>query len=84
MSDDSTRTPDAGADAPDTRPVLRVVRGDASPEDIAVLTALLAAAGGGGSADEPKGMSLWRSQARNTRRVLHPGPDAWRASSMPH
>lgn len=80
MSDDSTRAQGAG----DERPVLRVVRGDASPEDIAVITALLAAAGGGGSADEPKGMSLWRQQGRKVRFMLRPGPDAWRASSMPH
>lgn len=67
----------------DQRPVLRVVRGDATAEEIAAITALLAAAGGGGAQEEaPAGMSLWRQQGR-LRHMPAPGPSSWRASALP-
>lgn len=73
MTDDST---------PDQRPVLRVVRGDATPEDIAAIVAVLAAAGGGEEERQPAGMSLWRKQTM-LRTMPHPGRDSWRASGLP-
>ena len=64
----------------DERPALRIVRGDASPEEIAVLTALLAAAGGGDEPGPPVLRGGWRDPARQHRRQLYPGPGAWRSS----
>lgn len=59
---------------------LRVVRGDPSPEDLAALTALLAAAGGETDAPEPPMRGRWNDPARQHRRPLQPGPGAWRAT----
>ena len=61
----------------DGEPVLRVVRGDPSPEELAVVTALVAAAGGG--ADEPSTTVRrdgWSDPAGKHRRPLLPGPNA--------
>jgi hypothetical protein len=64
------------------RPVLRIVRGEPSAEDLAVLTALLSAVTGG---DEPapapapvKGR--WNDPAHTHRRSWSAGPGAWRSA----
>jgi len=65
------------------RPVLRVVRGDATPEEIAALVAVLLARP---AVDEPsprRAPSAWSDRARLMRRPLFPGPDAWRRSALP-
>ncbi len=64
------------------QPALRVVRGDPSPEELAVVTALVAAAGGG--ADEPATTVRrggWSDPAGRHRRALLPGANAWRSSA---
>ncbi len=66
-----------------TRPVLRIVRGDPTPEEVAALTAVLAAASGGGEPepDRDRGpASAWVEREALVRRPLTPGPDAWRMS----
>ena len=66
------------------RPLLRVVRGDPSDEELAALTAVLAAAASSSAAPEPPPRrSAWTDRASLTRRVPHPGPSAWRASALP-
>ena len=62
------------------RPLLRVVRGNPSPEELAALIAVVSARGG--EVDEPAPPhSPWgRPSLRST---LHPGPGAWRASTLP-
>ncbi|GAB3306034.1 acyl-CoA carboxylase subunit epsilon [Hymenobacter humi] len=66
------------------RPVLRIVRGDPSPEEVAALTAVLAAASGGGGAPSDTGpRSVWTERSALVRRPLHPGPGAWQASALP-
>jgi Acyl-CoA carboxylase epsilon subunit len=66
------------------RPVLRVVRGDATPEEIAAVVAVLlsrsAADRGAPSRPAP---SAWADRSRLLRRPLFPGPDAWRRSALP-
>jgi Acyl-CoA carboxylase epsilon subunit len=65
------------------RPALRVVSGSPTPEELAVLTALVAAAGVGGS-DEPAPRVRrggWNDPSATHRRALIPGPNAWRASA---
>jgi hypothetical protein len=58
---------------------LKVVRGDATPEEVAALVAVLAARSGGGSVP-PEERSLWaRPQVR--RALPAPGPGAWRAAA---
>jgi hypothetical protein len=77
-----TRTAD---DDQPGRPFLRVVRGDATPEEIAALVAVLAARNGD---DQTSGQArsvknTWSDRSRSLRRPLSPGPGAWRGSSLP-
>lgn len=66
-------------------PTLRVIRGDATPEEIAALIAVVAAANARATAAEPPAprMSAWRDPARRVRGPLPHGPGAWRASALP-
>jgi hypothetical protein len=65
-----------------TRPALRIVRGDATPEEIAALTALLSAGGGDESPRAPVRVRRggWNDPSRQHRPPLLPGPNAWRSS----
>ncbi|MFP5335970.1 MAG: acyl-CoA carboxylase subunit epsilon [Actinomycetes bacterium] len=65
----------------DTRPVLRIVRGDATAEEIAALVTVLAATSGGQSGETPAAASAWSDRAALTRGVLPHGPHAWRSSA---
>jgi hypothetical protein len=64
------------------RPVLRIVRGDASPEELAALAALVAAAGSGGDAADPAPpvRGRWNDPAHQVRRGWTHGPGGWRAA----
>ena len=61
-------------------PVLRVVRGEPSAEELAVLTAVMTAAGGGEDEAAPPLRGRWNDPSRAHRRPLLPGPGGWRAS----
>jgi hypothetical protein len=66
----------------DQPPVLRVVRGDATPEEVAALVAVVASLGAPQAparAPRPE----WNAPRRLVRRPLHPGPGGWRASALP-
>jgi hypothetical protein len=69
-------------DATAGRPLLSVVRGAPTPEQLAALVAVLTAraSAGDGTADAPA-PSLW-SQPQ-LRAPLATGPGAWRASALP-
>jgi Acyl-CoA carboxylase epsilon subunit len=64
------------------RPALRVVRGTPTPEELAALTAIVAAAGAGSDAPAP-GIRRggWSDPSVRHRHELIPGPNAWRSSS---
>jgi anti-sigma factor RsiW len=69
-------------------PFLQVVRGDATPEEIAALVATLMAAAAARSqlADEAKPepvRSNWNAPARRMRAPVHPSPGGWRRSALP-
>ena len=66
------------------RPVLRVVKGDATPEEVAALVAVIAALGSGPAAEQPKPRSTWADPIRRMRTRLPHGPGAWRSSGLPH
>ena len=68
------------------RPPLRLVRGDATPEEIAALVAVLAAASGGDEAADsgPPRTSRWGDPAGRVRPPVAHGPGAWRGSALPH
>jgi Acyl-CoA carboxylase epsilon subunit len=65
-------------------PVLRVIRGDATPEEIAAVVAALLSRAAVSDAPPPRpAPSAWADRSRLLRRPLHPGPDAWRRSALP-
>ncbi len=70
---------------PPSQPLLRVVRGDATPEEIAALVAVLLARSADTAAPRPDRSvpGFWSDRASQLRRPLYPGPGAWRRSSLP-
>jgi hypothetical protein len=60
-----------------------VVRGDATPEELAALVAVVAALGS--SAGEPprRRTPEWSAHHRKMRRSLPHGPGGWRSSALP-
>jgi hypothetical protein len=76
----------AGDDVAGARqPLLRVVRGDPTPDELAALVAVLAARQRAAAAPEvdTRPRSQWRNRGRNIRPAIGPGPGAWRASGLP-
>jgi Acyl-CoA carboxylase epsilon subunit len=68
----------------DERPVLRIVRGDPSDEELAALVAVLTArATAKPGAAMPSSASSWADPQRCVRSGLRHGPGAWRASALP-
>ena len=71
----------------DTRPLLRVVRGEPTDEELAALVAVVASRQAASAAlarrGEARRRSPWADPARAVRRPLPPGPDAWRRSALP-
>ena len=81
-SNDSTLEASAPEIEPETQPVLRVVRGDATPEEIAALVAVIGALGGG-EAQAPRRTPEWSAHHRKVRSTLPHGPGGWRSSALP-
>lgn len=74
----------------DAAPVLRVVRGDATHEEVAALVAVIAAktaaaaaAAQAVAAARSRSVSRWADRPALLRRPLSHGPGAWRASARP-
>ena len=67
------------------RPLLRVVRGEPTPEELAALVTVLTApaAGATGAGPRTAARSDWHDPARLVRRPMHVGPDGWRSSGRP-
>ncbi|HEU4331542.1 MAG TPA: acyl-CoA carboxylase epsilon subunit [Lapillicoccus sp.] len=65
-------------------PVLRVVRGNPTAEELAALVAVLVAAGGSGESEPPPAARGWASPAARLGSPAYgPRPGGWRASGMP-
>jgi len=79
--------PASGGDGPPASgPVLEVVAGDPSAEELAALTVALSAvlATRGGPAGQPRrSASGWADRSRMMGAPPRPGPDAWRRSTRP-
>jgi hypothetical protein len=70
------------ADGPVAPPVLSVVRGHPTDEELAaVLTVLSSLSSGAAESARPKEVSGWAAYWRAARAPLSPGPGAWRASA---
>ena len=64
--------------------VLRVVRGEPSPEELAALVTVLAARAGTAEPPRPTpSRPVWNDRERLVRRPLTPGRAAFRASALP-
>ena len=63
------------------KPLLRVVKGDPTPEELAALIAVVAARSAGGTPPKKSLRSEWGHPARAVRGPHRPGPDAWRRSA---
>jgi hypothetical protein len=62
-------------------PHLKIVRGDATAEEIAALVTALATLTPRPQAEQK--VESWRNPIRRIRQPLRPGPGAWRASNLP-
>ena len=69
-----------GPDEGVSQPVLRVVKGDATPEEIAALVAVVSATGAPAPTAPPVRSPWARPRPRS---IGTPGPGAWRASALP-
>ncbi|MEO7234375.1 MAG: acyl-CoA carboxylase subunit epsilon [Lapillicoccus sp.] len=65
-------------------PVLRVVRGDATPEEIAALVGVLSALGDGPAEPQQARPRGWASPAARLRSPAYGrSPGGWRSSALP-
>jgi hypothetical protein len=84
VTDDEATTPET-VDALPPRPVLRVVKGDLTADEIAALVAVVAArnaaAAHAASRVAKRPRSEWGHPARLVRTPLRFGPDQWRRSA---
>jgi hypothetical protein len=73
-------------DGTDRPPLLRLVRGDAAPEELAAVLTLLAARASGGHAEPAgrAGVPGWVDRAGAIGATSRPGPGAWQHSGRPH
>jgi acyl-CoA carboxylase epsilon subunit len=65
-------------------PELRVVNPDATEEEVAAITAVIAAMSSGTTTAPAKSAHTWAAHSRTLRQTLRRGPGAWRASGLPH
>ena len=79
MTDEQTPAEDGATPA---QPFLRVVRGDATPEELAALVAVLGSLSV--PAEAPRRRTPeWSAPHRTVRRTLPHGPGGWRSSGLP-
>ena len=81
----SDEVPDA-VEAPAAKPVLRVVKGDLTAEELAALVAVIAArnaaAAHAAARTKPRARSEWGHPAHLARKPHRVGPDQWRRSTF--
>ena len=75
---------DRSAEPVETTPLLRIVKGDPTAEEVAALVAVVSAMAAAG-AEERTGRPTpaWSAPARRVRTTLRHGSGAWRASGLP-
>lgn len=66
------------------QPILKIINADATPEEIAAIVAVFAAAGSSG-AGEParRPVPEWSAHHRKLRRTFPSAPGGWRSSGLP-
>ena len=92
MSAGTQGVPAASADAgvrAVSAPEIRVLNGNPTAEEVAVVVAVIAAAVAGTASRSSNDGAVkgkrggWTARERNVRTPLHPGPGGWRASAFP-
>jgi len=69
---------------PTQRPVLRVIAGSPTPDEVGVVVAVLSAvSAAGATVPRPLGLGSWSNRARRLGRRPAPGPTTWRDSGLP-
>jgi hypothetical protein len=68
-------------DNEDERPLLRVVRGNPRPDEVAALVAVVSALASAGSEDKPRPRSEWAAHHHKVRGAHRHGGNAWRMSA---
>ena len=63
-----------------SEPLLRVVRGEPTAEELAALTVVVSALSQRRPRRRPTPVGAWASRADAVRPVLQPGPGGWRAA----
>ncbi|HEX2901901.1 MAG TPA: acyl-CoA carboxylase subunit epsilon [Jatrophihabitans sp.] len=63
------------------RPLLHIVGGNPTPEEVAAVTVVLTALSGEQEPPGPETGGAWSDLSLRLRRPLPPGPGAWRAST---
>ena len=81
-------TGDAATQSEFPAPLLRVVRGDPTPEEVAALVSVVAARGAAAAqarshASRREARSAWGDPALATRGVMRVGPGGWWRSGLP-
>jgi hypothetical protein len=74
---------EAQAASGERAPVLRIIRGDATAEEVAALVAVVAALGGNAAGPPRPRPSEWSAHHRKVRATLPHGPGGWRSSGLP-
>ena len=64
------------------RPLLRVVKGEPSAEELAALTVVVAALSQRRSRNRPTPVGAWASFSDGHRRPVQPGAGGWRAAGF--
>ena len=67
----------------DQRPLLRVIKGEPSAEELAALTVVVAAMSQRRERRRPTPIGGWASYGRGHRRPAQAGPGGWRAAGSP-
>lgn len=70
-------------EAPEAKPLLRVVTPNTTPEEIAAIVAVLSSLGSTGT-PQAKPRSAWASPVRSIRTPMAHGRGGWRLSGLPH
>jgi hypothetical protein len=67
----------------DERPMLKIVKGDPTPEELAALVAVISSIGSGTPAPPERRTPEWSAHHRKVRATFAPGPGGWRSSGLP-
>jgi len=65
------------------QPMLRIIRGNASAEEVAAIVAVLALRGTGAPPAPSRTLSIWADKSRMMTETVAPGRGGWRRSAFP-